>query len=345
MRLRNRWRVSPRHCSDPVAFVNASKGRLAGLVDKTMKILIGYDGSECAEAALEDLKHAGLDTENDVLVMSVADVFVPPQMDEADDRFPIYLPEGVRRAHERARHKLEEAEDLAKRVSAQIKSLFPRWNVHSHAEADSPAWALLRKADAWRPDLIVMGARGQSVFGGRLILGSISQRVLYEAHCSVRIGRGPYKNPKKPVRLLIGVDSSADSNAAVEAVCNRQWPRGTEVGLLVVVDTVMPLSSNPSEPAAMKWIEVADESNWSQVREIFEPAAQSIRGAGLHAEVLIRRGNPADEILEEAHTWGADCIFVGARGTRGIDRLLLGSVSSAVSSRAHCSVEVVRPKK
>lgn len=309
-----------------------------------MRILIGYDGSECADAALEDLKQAGLDTEADVLVMCVADVFVPPPIDEVDDTAPVYIPEAVKRAHERARQKLEEAEDLAKRVSDRIKSLFPMWKVESQAEADSPAWALLRKADAWKPDLIVMGARGHSVFGGRLILGSISQRVLYEAHCSVRIGRGPYKNPDKPIRLLIGVDSSADSSATVDAVCNRHWPKGTEVGVLVVVDTVMPLSSNPAEPAAMKWIEVADESNWSRVRKIFEPSAQRLRRAGLHAEVLIRRGKPADEILEEAHTWGADCIFVGARGTRGIDRLLLGSVSSGVSSRAHCSVEIVRPK-
>ena len=142
--------------------------------------------------------------------------------------------------------------------------------------------------------------------------------------------------------MLIGVDSSVDSNAAVEAVCNRHWPKGTEVGLLAVVDTVMPFSSGPAERSAMKWIEVADENNWSQVRAIFEPAAQKIRSAGLHAEVLIRRGNPADEILEEANSWGADCIFVGATGMRGIERLLLGSVSSAVSSRSHCSVEVVR---
>jgi nucleotide-binding universal stress UspA family protein len=315
-----------------------------GLVDKTMRILIGYDGSECADAALEDLQHAGLDSEADVLVMCVADVFVPRPIDEVD-AFPPAMPQSVRRAHERARHKLEEAEDLARRISAQTKSLFPGWNVDSRAEADSPAWALLRTADAWKADLIVMGARGHSVFGGRLILGSISQRVLYEAHCSVRIGRGLYRNPGKPVRLLIGVDNSSDSNAAVEAVCRRHWPKGTEVGLVVVVDTVMPLSSNPSDPAAMKWIEVADESNWNQVREIFEPSAQRIRSAGLHAEVLIRRGNPADEILKEANTWGADCIFVGARGTRGIERLLLGSVSSAVSTRAHCSVEVIRPNK
>jgi nucleotide-binding universal stress UspA family protein len=315
-------------------------------VGKPMKILIGYDGSECADAALEDLQRAGMGTDVEAFVMTVADVFVPmPIEEEVENTAPRYLPQAVRRAHERAEHKLAEAADLAKQVSQRISAIFPTWRISAGAEADSPAWALIRKADHWKPDLIVMGARGHSVFGGRLILGSISQRVLYEARCSVRIARASGNNPDKPVRLLIGVDNSSDSNAAVEAVCNRHWPKGTEVGLLAVVDTVMPLTSNPSEPSAMKWIEVADESNWNQVREIFEPAAQRIRSAGLHAEVLIRRGNPADEILEEANTWGADCIFVGAKGTRGIDRLLLGSVSSAVSSRAHCSVEVVRPTR
>lgn len=308
-----------------------------------MKILIAYDGSEGADAALEDLQHAGLDTEAEVLVVCVADVFVPPPInEEIDNTFPMYEPAGIKRAHERARHKLKQAEGLAKRISDQIKSQFPGWNISSHAVADSPAWALLRKADAWKPDLLVMGARGHSVFSGRLILGSVSQRVLYEASCSVRIGRRRDDNRDKPVRLLIGVDTSPDSIAAINAVCKRHWLKGTEVGLLVVVDTVMPLTSNPSEPSAMKWIEVADESNWSEVRKIFEPYAEKLRSAGLHAEVLIRRGDPADEILEEAHSWGADCIFVGARGTRGIDRLLLGSVSSAVSARAHCSAEVVR---
>jgi len=308
-----------------------------------MKILIGHDGSECANEALEDLQRAGLGTEVEALVMTVADVFVPePSYGEVETTPPVYMPAAIKRAHERAQHKLEVAADLAKRISEHIKSVFPTWRISSAAEADSPAWALIRKADQWKPDLIVMGARGHSVFGGRLILGSISQRVLYEARCSVRIARSSDNEPDKPVRLLIGVDSSTDSNAAVDAVCNRHWPKGTEVGLLAVVDTVMPLTSNPSEPSAMKWIEVADENNWDQVREIFEPAAQRIRDMGIHAEVLIRRGNPADQILDEADTWGAECIFVGAKGTRGIERLLLGSVSSAVSSRARCSVEVVR---
>jgi nucleotide-binding universal stress UspA family protein len=311
-----------------------------------MRILVAYDGSDFADAALEDLKRAGFADEAEVLVMSVADVFVPnPVNDGRDNGFPTYVPQAVRRAHERAQHELEQAGVLAGRASERIKTLFPQWRVSYHADADSPAWAVIRKSDEWKPDLIVMGARGHSVFGGRLILGSISQRVLYEARCSVRIARGPHRNTDRPIRLLIGVDNSSDSKAAVAAVCNRNWPVGTEVGLLAVVDTVMAVTANPSEPSVVKWIEVADKNNWDQVREIFEPSAERLRRAGLRAAVLIRRGNPSDQILEEADTWGADCIFVGARGTRGIDRLLLGSVSSAVSARAHCSVEVVRPQK
>jgi len=304
-----------------------------------MKILIAYDGSECAETALEDLKHVGLPAEVEALVMSMADVFLPPPDDEVET---VSVPDAVKRARELAQGQLGAAAAAAKHAAEQIKSLFPNWQVRYEALADSPAWALIRTADQWNPDLIIMGARGHSVFGGRLILGSISQRVLYEAKCSVRIARASSKNANDPVRILIGMDQSSDSNAALDVVCSRNWPKGSEAGVLAVVDTVMPIKSESAGPAAMKWIEVDDEKNWDQVREIFEPSAEKLRRVGLHAEVLVRRGNPADEILDEANTWGADCIFVGAKGTRGIDRLLLGSVSSAVSARAHCSVEVVR---
>src|SRR5690242_3179528 len=106
-----------------------------------MKILIAYDGSNCADAALEDLEKAGLDTTAEVLLMTLADVFVPPIDDEVDNTLPLYVPEGIKRAHERAQHKLEQAEALAKRASDQIKSAFPNWHVRHEAQADSPAWA------------------------------------------------------------------------------------------------------------------------------------------------------------------------------------------------------------
>jgi nucleotide-binding universal stress UspA family protein len=308
---------------------------------ENMKILIAYDGSAHADAAIASLSNAGLPMQAEVLVLSVADVFLPPSIKD-EEIFPEQEPEVVRRAHERAEQKLIEAEEMATLAGDKIRGNFPNWHVHHEAVASSPAWALIRKSDEWKPDLVVMGARGHSVFGGRLILGSVSQRVLYETGCSVRIAR-PGKATEAPLRLVIGVDHSKDSNAAVDAVGNRNWPSGTQVRLLAVVDTVMAITPDPFQPAIMKWIEVGDAGNWEQVRQIFEPLAEKLRAAGLDAAVMIRRGNPADQIIEEAESWGADCIFVGARGTRGIDRLMLGSVSSAVSARAHCSVEVVRP--
>ena len=57
---------------------------------------------------------------------------------------------------------------------------------------------------------------------------------------------------------------------------------------------------------------------------------------------MFKDGNPKQMLVEEAATSDADSIFVGAKGTRGIDRFLLGSVSATVAALAHCSVEVVR---
>jgi len=63
------------------------------------KILVAYDGSENAEAALEDLKREGWGPEAEILVMTVADVFLPPPInEELDDTFPMYVPEGVKLA-------------------------------------------------------------------------------------------------------------------------------------------------------------------------------------------------------------------------------------------------------
>jgi nucleotide-binding universal stress UspA family protein len=307
-----------------------------------MKVLIAYDGSECAQAAVEDLKRAGLPKTTDALVLSVADVLLPPVDAEIDDTLPMHVPESVRRAHERGQRKLEKAELLAKEASEEIKKHSPEWQVRFEALADSPAWAIIRTAEQWKSDLIIVGAQGHSVLGGRLILGSVSQRVLYESRGSVRIARSKQQGGDSPLRLLIGVDNSPYSNAVVESMGRREWPKGSEVRLLAVVDTVMAVAPDPLQPQVMKWIEVGDEEHWDQVREIFQPLADKLRTAGLDAAVKVRRGNPANELLDEAESWGADCIFLGAKGTRGIDRLLLGSVSAAVSARAHCSVEVVR---
>ncbi len=315
-------------------------------MNERMKILIGYDGSECADAALEDLRRAGLPRSAEAIVLTVADVFLPPPVSEVDDTFPLYVPPGIKRAHERAAHALGEARALAEHTAARVRESFPGWDVSAEATADSPAWALVCKSFEWEPDLIVVGAQGHTNLGGRLILGSVSQRVLYEARCSVRVARdGRRKGPDDPVRIVVGVDGSTGAEAAVEAVAARVWPAGSEVRLVSVLDTFMWVEPDTREPAVVMWVEAEDEKDWECVRATFEPSAERLRAAGLRATVELRKGHPKQVIVEEAEGWGADCVFVGAKGMRGVERLLMGSVSAAVAARAHCSVEVVRALK
>lgn len=313
---------------------------------KPMKILIGYDGSECADLALEDLRRAGLPRSAEAFVLSVADVFLPPPLKEGvDDVFPLYIPEGVKRAHAHAARRLGDARAMAERAAAVVRESFPDWSVRAEATADSPAWALVFKAAQLKTDLVVVGAQGHTVLGGRLILGSVSQRVLYEAGCSVRIARdGRRRDVGAPVRVVIGMDGSPDSEAAVDAVAAREWPAGSEARLVSVLDAFMSVKSDAEEPSTLKWVDADDEKDWEWVKEVFEPSAEKLRRAGLKASVELRKGNAMSVLVEEAEAWGADCVFVGARGMRGAERLLMGSVSAAVAARAHCSVEVVRTK-
>ncbi len=311
-------------------------------MNKKMKILIAYDGSECSEAALDDLRRAGLSSVAEVLLITVADVFLPPPIDEADDTFPMYVPAGVKRAHKHAAEAVEKARQLAERASDRIRTMFPGWDVRSDAFSESPAWAVIRTADEWKPDLVVVGSHGNTALGGRLILGSVSQRVLYEVRCSVRVARSPRNDVDSPVRIVVGTDGSPDAEAAIEAVAARSWPAGSEVRIVSVLDTVMSVTPDPTQPSVVKWVEVGDEKEWGWVRQVFEPSAEKLRKAGLVASVELRKGNPKSVIVEEAEEWGADSIFLGAKGMRGIDRLLLGSVSAAAAARANCSVEIVR---
>ena len=121
-------------------------------MSERMKILIGYDGSECADAALEDLRRAGLPDRAEALVLSVADVFVPAPVDEEiDNTFPFYVPAGVKRAHEHAARVLGGARATAERAAGRVRESFPGWGVRAEASADSPAWALVLKAGEWNP--------------------------------------------------------------------------------------------------------------------------------------------------------------------------------------------------
>lgn len=313
-----------------------------------MKVLIGYDGSESAKAAILELHRAGLPHDADVHVVSVADVWPPlprsasePDSEESNwQKSPI-----ARKAAELATMSRAEAQTLATEGAALVTGAFPNWKV-SHAKyAGSPYLALIQTAEA-TPDLIVVGSQGRSALGG-LVMGSVSQKVMRHATCSVRVSRSHETGRVNvrgfaPVRIVLGVDGSSHSALAISAVASRAWPAETEVKIVAVMDAKFwAVLANPgSSPWA--WVGDAEEDGQSWATRAVAAVADELRSAGLVPTTLVVEGDPKRVLVEEAQRWKADCIFVGAKGHSGLERFLLGSVSAAVAARAHCSVEVVR---
>jgi nucleotide-binding universal stress UspA family protein len=310
-----------------------------------MKILIGYDGSLCADAALDDLARAGLPEVAEVQILSVAEVWLPPPppsiYEIVEQAREVKVPSDLRHVYTKGCEAATAALTSAQRASDRVKAIFPRWDVSADSACGSPAWELVFKADNWRPDLVVVGSHGRTALG-RFVLGSVSQRVLNEARCSVRIARGRVDEPDTPVRIVIGLDGSPGSEAAVKAVAARKWPENTEVMLLAIDD---PLASGVigKIPPIAHMIEETNEEDrlWSE--EMLSDAAGMLQASDVKIIQRIKHGDPRKDLPRIAEEWGADCIFVGSTGfSNRFERFILGSVSASVAARSHCSVEVVR---
>jgi nucleotide-binding universal stress UspA family protein len=216
-----------------------------------MKILIGYDGSDCAEAALDDLSRAGLPEQAEVIVMSVAEVWLPPRsVHEIVQNGQRYQPP-AEPMYAKARAKADEALKHVQQARTRLQANFPNWLVKAESSYGSPAWELIAKADEWKPDLIVVGSQGRSALG-RVLLGSVAQRVATEARSSVRVARGRLDEPGTAVRVMVGLDGSPGSERAVREIASRNWPEGSQFRLVVANDPPHAYAGRSSGPGCLK---------------------------------------------------------------------------------------------
>ena len=305
-----------------------------------MKLLVAYDGSTSADTALDDLLRAGMPAEANAIVFSVANIFMPRvAASEGYDAKAAMLSFGsnaVQRRLEQVSHALEEARRWAANASKRLHAQFPSWKVRTEVCGHSPAWAIVEKADEWKPYLVVLGSHDRSALG-RLFLGSVSQTVLTEAHCSVRIARSRLGQDLPAGQILIGVDGSPNAALAVDAVARRVWPPDTKAHLVAVLDQAV--------STALDWTEDGFEDERTRVENILATETAKLQASGLRVSAIVKNGAPKDVLIEEAERLKSDCIFLGARGLRRLERILLGGVSTAVTARAQCSVEIVRPRE
>ncbi len=224
--------------------------------------------------------------------------------------------------------------ELGERLSGQGPEV-------SHVLVDGHADdAILTAAHDLGAELIVIGSHGHRGIG-RLLLGSIAERIVRGAAGPVLVARGAAEAADGGFRRIL---VSTDFSEAAE--------RGLDLALdLAAADAVVELVhfwSLPTLPRAHAVDEV--DATLEEIRAELQTTGQA-RGAealaargepGATVRYQLREGDARDGILDLARISGADLVVVGSHGRRGLRRLLLGSVAEAVVRHAPCSVLVTR---
>jgi nucleotide-binding universal stress UspA family protein len=144
------------------------------------------------------------------------------------------------------------------------------------------------------------------------------------------------------MKILLAIDGSPCSDAAVDEVARRPWPEGSLVKVLTVWETPMPPTPE-TWALPFSYFEEMEAILRKQGQDIVNRAIQKLKSnKALSADAALAPGSARSVILDEAESWGADLIVLGSHGYSAWKRFLLGSVSQAVVSHAKCSVEVVR---
>lgn len=302
-----------------------------------MRVLFAYDDSECAKSALDDLKNAGLPAGTEVLVLMVTEdwslIFEEAEASiRPEERSEFPTPLDIQRIREKAHARLLEMQELVGSVAQRLQTEFPLWRISSEVIPGFSHWSILDKAGEFNADLIVVGSHGRNLVG-RVILGSSSLKILSEAKCSVRVARhSPARtddDDESPQRIVVGVDGSPDSFAAISAVAKRSWRTEGSVRLVAALEPNFETDAD-------------FDVDKKKIMDGLGLAKYELEAAGLNVSTVACFADPKKLLIEEAEKWGADAIFLGAKGHGFVDRLLLGSVSYSVAARAECSVEVVR---
>jgi nucleotide-binding universal stress UspA family protein len=143
------------------------------------------------------------------------------------------------------------------------------------------------------------------------------------------------------MKVIIGVDDSPHSKAALDWVRKMRWPLNTRF---------IVLSAAPLEVVAYTLVEAGGPSVIQEVQrelvktheELAARVERELQSAGLTTVGRVERGDPRDVIVRVAEREHADLVIVGSHGRTGLPKLLMGSVASHVVTHAPCPVLVVK---
>lgn len=197
---------------------------------------------------------------------------------------------------------------------------------------------IVEEASRVAAGLVVVGSRGLGPIRSS-VLGSVSQEIVDLARCPVLVARG-----SRIARIVLGTDGSPSAEAAERVLTSLPIAGQVPVNVVSVAEVIRPLAIGiaPTLYAdAFAWQGEYEAEAARQHLQIAEDAAERLRASGVEAQASVRTGDPAVELLTVADA-STDLIIVGTRGQTGMKRLVLGSVARRVLHHAEASVLVTR---
>jgi nucleotide-binding universal stress UspA family protein len=182
--------------------------------------------------------------------------------------------------------------------------------------------------------LIAVGSRGRGRIR-RLLMGSVSDAVVRQAHCPVIVVR--WKPVAFPAKILLATDGSEEATLATQTVADLGERTGSELHVIHVGE--VPLVYHPERHG----YGAEYEEHEREARQLLEAQVERMKATGVTvAQAHLRMGRADEEIVVLAEELGADLIAMGGRGLGGVRRALMGSVSDSVVRHAHCPVLITR---
>ena len=142
------------------------------------------------------------------------------------------------------------------------------------------------------------------------------------------------------MKILIAVDDSVHSDRAVKFVTRMRWPAGSRMIVCSALQPVVGVAATPYEPGAASPDTMAEQRQ--QTETLVARAQSRLRDAGFSTEGRVLEGDARGALMQVVQDERADLLVVGSHGRTGLEKLMLGSVSSHLVTHARCSVLVVK---
>jgi len=146
------------------------------------------------------------------------------------------------------------------------------------------------------------------------------------------------------MKILLATDGSESAEAALDFLLSFPFPKHSEVTVFTVVDkNVLEVRETERlDEHHRRILQEAEESLLDAGAQLLAHGVERLQEAGWACSSEVRIGHPAREIVQAAEAAGVELVVVGFKGTTGVRRFLLGSVSERVLRYAPCSVLLIR---